>query len=76
MPDSCWRAWVKRAFPYRLQAHYYSRGPMGYGMGRLMTIQRNGKGSLSFAHRPFVVMVGRAYLDLGSMKKPLWRGRK
>ncbi len=49
---------------------------MGYGMGRLMTIQRNGKGSLSFAHRPFVVMVGRAYLDLGSMKKPLWRGRK
>ena len=24
-----------RAYPYRLQIHYYSRGPMGYGMGKL-----------------------------------------
>ncbi len=25
----------KRMGPYTLQAHYYSRGPMGYGMGKL-----------------------------------------
>ena len=57
--------------PYRLKIHYYSRGPMGYGMGRLQIVQHDGKGRLSFQHRPFVVMQDGAYVDLGRVKKPL-----
>jgi hypothetical protein len=54
------------AGPYRLQAHYYSKGPMGYGMGRLEIIDHDGQGKLRFESRPFVVMTDGAFLDLGS----------
>jgi tetratricopeptide (TPR) repeat protein len=60
-----------RTYPYRLEAHYYSRGPMGYGMGKLQVIEHDGKGGLSFVDRPFVVMNDRAYVDLGAIKGPL-----
>ncbi len=60
----------KRAYPYTLQAHYYSRGPMGYGMGKLEVLEHDGKGHVSFDERPFVVMVDRAYVDLGSVDRP------
>ena len=60
----------KRAYPYTLQAHYYSRGPMGYGMGKLEVVEHDGKGHISFDERPFVVMVDRAYVDLGSVERP------
>lgn len=60
----------KRAYPYRLQAHYFSRGPMGYGMGKLEVIDHDGQGHISFEERPFVVMKDRAYVDLGSVEKP------
>ncbi|MBL8951801.1 MAG: hypothetical protein JNK82_13550 [Myxococcaceae bacterium] len=56
-----------RAYPYKLMAHYYSRGPMGYGMGKLEIIDHDGKGGLKFIERPYVVMVDRAYLDLGTV---------
>ena len=59
-----------RAYPYTLQAHYYSRGPMGYGMGKLQIIDHDGKGGLTFEERPFVVMVDRAFVDLGVVEKP------
>ncbi len=55
----------ERAAPYRLRAHYYSRGPMGYGMGKLELIDHDGKGGLSFEERPYVVMVDQAFVDLG-----------
>jgi tetratricopeptide (TPR) repeat protein len=58
-----------RTYPYTLQAHYYSRGPMGYGMGKLSVIEHDGAGTLSFEERPFVVMVDSAFLDLGGIKK-------
>ncbi len=61
----------QRTYPYRLQAHYYSRGPMGYGMGKLQVIEHDGKGGLAFVERPFVVMQDRAFLDLGAVAKPL-----
>ena len=54
-----------RAGPYKLQAHYYSRGPMGYGMGKLQIVEHDGKGNLSFHERPFVVMNDHAFVDLG-----------
>jgi hypothetical protein len=55
----------KRAAPYTLEAHYYSRGPMGYGMGKLQVIEHDGNGNLRFDERPFVVMVDQAFVDLG-----------
>jgi hypothetical protein len=56
-----------RAFPYRLQAHYYSRGPMGYGMGKLQIIEHDGQGHLRFDERPFVIMQDGAFVDLGTV---------
>ena len=58
-----------RAYPYTLQAHYYSRGPMGYGMGKLEIIDHDGHGGLTFEERPFVVMVDRAFVDLGVVER-------
>jgi tetratricopeptide (TPR) repeat protein len=58
----------KRAAPYRLQAHYYSIGPMGAGMGKLEVIEHDGNGTLTFDERPYVVMVNQAYVDLGVVK--------
>ncbi len=57
-----------RAFPYTLQAHYYSRGPMGYGMGKLQIIEHDGHGGLHFDERPFVIMQDDAFVDLGTIK--------
>jgi hypothetical protein len=56
----------QRAAPYQLFAHYYSRGPMGYGMGKVEIIDHDGQGGLTFEERPFVVMADGAYVDLGS----------
>jgi len=60
-----------RAYPYRLQAHYYSRGPMGYGMGSLQIIEHDGAGNLTFEERPYVVQEDGAYVDLGLVTGPL-----
>ena len=56
-----------RSEMYRLEAHYFSRGPMGYGMGKLEIIDHDGKGGLTFTERPFVVMADGAYVDLGTI---------
>jgi tetratricopeptide (TPR) repeat protein len=56
-----------RPGPYSLQAHYYSRGPMGYGMGKLEIIDHDGHGKLTFQERPFVVMTDHAYVNLGTV---------
>jgi tetratricopeptide (TPR) repeat protein len=51
--------------PYRLRAHYYNRGPMGYGMGTLQVVRHDGKGGISVEPRPFVVMADDAMVDMG-----------
>jgi tetratricopeptide (TPR) repeat protein len=56
----------KEVKEYTLQAHYYARGPMGFGMGKLQIVRHDGEGGLSFDERPFVVMKDQAYVDLGS----------
>jgi tetratricopeptide (TPR) repeat protein len=56
-----------KAGPYRLKIHYYSRGPMGYGMGVLEIMRHDGKGKLTFEHRPYIAMNDHAYVDLGSV---------
>jgi len=58
---------AERAYPYRLQAHYYSRGPMGYGMGKLQVIEHDGRGGLRFDERPFVIMHDGAFVELGTV---------
>jgi tetratricopeptide (TPR) repeat protein len=58
---------LPRAYPYRLQAHYFSRGPMGYGMGKLEVLQHDGRGGLRFDQRPYVIMEDRAFIDLGEV---------
>jgi hypothetical protein len=62
---------VASAYPYDLQGHYYSRGPMGYGMGKLEIIEHDGKGGLVFAENPFAIMKDSAYVDLGRLEAPL-----
>jgi hypothetical protein len=58
---------ARRAYPYQLQAHYYSRGPMGYGMGKLQVIEHDGRGGLRFEERPFVVMRDNAFVEMGTV---------
>jgi hypothetical protein len=57
-----------RAGPYALMAHYYARGPMGFGMGTLEIVDHDGHGGLSFDVRPFVIQVDGAYVDLGTAR--------
>ncbi len=59
----------KRAYPYRLEASYHSRGPMGFGFGTVHVVEHDGRGALTFEARPFVVMVDRASVDLGVVKR-------
>jgi tetratricopeptide (TPR) repeat protein len=59
----------QRAYPYRLEAHYFSRGPMGYGMGKLEIIDHDGAGKLRFEERPFVIMQDDAFVDLGTLTR-------
>lgn len=60
-----------KAYPYKLGAHYYSRGPMGYGMGSLQVLEHDGSGGLKFDERPFVVMTDKAFVNLGTVTGPL-----
>jgi len=59
----------KRSAEYKLAAHYYARGPMGYGMGKLEIINHDGKGGIAFEERPFVVMADHAFVDLGTVRR-------
>ncbi|MCB9557011.1 MAG: hypothetical protein H6707_12965 [Deltaproteobacteria bacterium] len=54
-----------RGYPYRLSVHYYSRGPMGYGMGKVEAIAHDGHGGLTFRQLPFVIMNDGARVALG-----------
>ncbi|MBL4635757.1 MAG: hypothetical protein JKY56_17985 [Kofleriaceae bacterium] len=56
-------------YPYNLQVHYYSRGPMGYGMGQVEIMHHDGKGHVEVESRPFVAMKDKAMVDLGFVEK-------
>ena len=56
-----------RGFPYRIRAHYYRRGPMGYGMGKVQILAHDGRGGLVVLDRPFVVMNDNAHVELGRL---------
>jgi tetratricopeptide (TPR) repeat protein len=59
----------ERAGPYTLKAHYFARGPMGYGMGKVEIIDHDGHGGLTFDERPFVVMNDQAFVELGAVAR-------
>jgi len=59
----------RSATPYRLRVHYYSRGPMGYGMGTVQVVTHDGEGGLAVEPRPFVVMTDGAMVDVGSVQE-------
>jgi Vault protein inter-alpha-trypsin domain/von Willebrand factor type A domain len=59
---------ASRKGPYALQAHYYNKGPMGYGMGKVEIVEHDGKGNLTFEERPYVVMTDHAFVDLGEAR--------
>ena len=59
----------ERAWPYRIQVDYYSRGPMGYGPGKVQIIDHDGRGGIVLEERPFVVMVDSAAIDLGTVER-------
>jgi hypothetical protein len=61
----------QRVYPYKLEAHYFSRGPMGYGMGTLQILEHDGQGNFAFEDRPYIVMEDRATVALGLVTAPL-----
>jgi hypothetical protein len=64
-PEAFVIAGAPTAGPYTLKAHYYARGPMGYGMGAVQIVHHDGMGGIDIEARPFVVMVDQATVDLG-----------
>lgn len=62
-----------RAYPYTLQAHYFSRGPMGFGMGKVQVVEHDGAGILSFSEHPFTIMKDKAFVALAEVPGPLPR---
>ncbi|MES1210977.1 MAG: tetratricopeptide repeat protein, partial [Acidobacteriota bacterium] len=42
---------TKAAAPYRIGVHYYSRGPMGYGMGLVQIVRYDSEGRLTIEAR-------------------------
>ncbi len=56
-----------QAYPYDVFVHYYSRGPMGYGMGQVQTVFHDGQGRLEIDTLPYVVMNDDAKLGVGSV---------
>jgi tetratricopeptide (TPR) repeat protein len=65
----CFRIANPQAFPYKLEAHYYSRGPMGYGMGAVQIIRFDGDNDLDIETRNFVIMNDGAFIDMGTVKQ-------
>jgi hypothetical protein len=63
----CYAIDAPKAFPYKLFAHYYARGPMGFGMGRVLVLRWDGK-RMSFADHPFVVTADDQAVAIGVVR--------
>lgn len=57
-------------FPYRIEVQYFSKGPMGFGMGSVQVVVHDGRGGVTFENRPFVLMAEQMTLDLGTLEAP------
>ncbi|MCC6521909.1 MAG: AgmX/PglI C-terminal domain-containing protein [Polyangiaceae bacterium] len=58
---------AERSSGHFVQVHYYARGPMGYGLGKVEVIEHDGHGNLTFDERPFVLMRDRGIVSVGSV---------
>jgi hypothetical protein len=54
-------------FPYSLRAHYFSRGAMGFGMGKVQIVCHDGAGGVTIEDRPFVIQADKGMVDLGKV---------
>ncbi|MFN0253641.1 MAG: VIT domain-containing protein [Kofleriaceae bacterium] len=57
------------AFPYRVGVHYYSRGPMGVGLGTVQAVRHDGKGGITVQQAPFVIQADQAMIELPAIMK-------
>ena len=57
-----------RGFPYQLRANYYSRGVMGFGMGKLQIVRHDGRGNVTIEDRPFIIQSDHGDVELGTVK--------
>jgi hypothetical protein len=64
----CFRVGRPSAWPYRLEVHHASRGPLGYGLGTVQIVSHDGRGRVFFEARPFVVQRDDALVPLGEVK--------
>lgn len=68
----CFRIINPLAFPYKLEAHYYSRGPMGYGMGAVQIIRYDGDKELEVDTRDYVIMNDGAFLTWEALRSRIF----
>ncbi len=64
----CFAANPATAYPYRVVANYYTRGPMGWGAGALQVVRWDGQ-KMTVETRPYVLMADHAWFDLGTVEK-------
>ncbi len=64
----CFAANPATAYPYRVVANYYTRGPMGWGAGALQVLRWDGQ-KMHVETRPYVLMADHAWFDLGTVDK-------
>jgi tetratricopeptide (TPR) repeat protein len=58
-----------QAFPYKLSAHYYNKGPMGVGLGTVHVIRHDGAGGVIVEDRPFAIQRDDAMVELGTVAR-------
>jgi tetratricopeptide (TPR) repeat protein len=56
-----------KEFPYSMEANYYSKGPMGFGMGAIQIMKFSKEGTLKIETRNFLVMEEGAFISLGKV---------
>jgi TonB family protein len=58
-----------RGFPYELKADYFSRGVMGFGMGKVQVVRHDGLGEITIEEKPFIIQSSRGSVDLGIVEE-------
>ncbi|MCA9704296.1 MAG: carboxypeptidase regulatory-like domain-containing protein [Myxococcales bacterium] len=57
-----------RGFPYRVRVHYFERGPMGHGLGKVQVVHHDGRGEVVLQDRSFVITSDGGVADLGQVE--------
>ncbi len=59
------------AYPYRIDVHYFRRGPSGHGLGALQVVQHDGKGHVAVQTLPYELMNDGGRTRLLKLEGPL-----